>query len=48
MAAEAAVNLWGPLALWGWGVRVMVGKQGLVCVGWPGAEEMGGRQPKTE
>ena len=33
MAAEAAVNLWGPLALWGWGVRVMVGKQGLVCVG---------------
>ena len=47
MVAEAAVNPWGPLALWGWGVRVMVGEQGLVCVGWTEAEEWVGRQHRT-
>ena len=47
MAAQAAINLWDPLVFSGWGVRGMIGRQWLVCLGWPEAEERGGGEPRT-
>ena len=46
MEAQASVNLWDLLALWGWGMRGMVRRQGVVFWGWREAKERGAGQPR--